>query len=67
MEDPVAFAPVELALGGDELDVPELPDEHALTDATTARPAATTTKILRLRTMSHSPSVSVRRLWRITK
>jgi hypothetical protein len=52
MGDPDAFAPVEPAFADGELDVLEPLDEHALTDATTARAAATTTKILRLRTMT---------------
>jgi hypothetical protein len=51
MGDPAAFAPVEPAVAGVELDELVLLDEHAPTDATTAR-AAATTKILRLRTMS---------------
>jgi len=52
MGDPVAFAPVEPAFADGELDVLEPLDEHALTDATTASAAATTAKILRLRTMT---------------
>jgi hypothetical protein len=52
MGDAAAFAPVEPAVAGGELDELVLLDEHALTDATTAKAAATTTKILRLRTMS---------------
>ena len=52
MGDPAVFAPVEPAFADGELDVPELLDEHAPTNATTSRAAATTTKILRLRTMT---------------